>query len=386
MQGMTGTAQRDASWSERSATLAIFLALGLGVGAWAAAIPSLKSGLGLDAADLSLALLALAVASVVATILTGVVAPRFGTGRSTGLAACATVVAFALPALAQTLLQLVACATAIGFACGALDIAVNGHASDIERRWRTPIMSSFHAAFSLGGLFGASLGGLLAYAGSGVAGQLWVPVGFAAVLAAVATPALGAGARGGAKAGSGFALPERRALIICGIAMFCFLIEGAMADWSAVYLATVAGASTSVAAAGYAAFSVAMAGGRLVGDGVVRALGPGRVMVYGGLIATAGVALALVWPQPVLASIGFAMVGIGASNIVPVVFSAAGRYGSSPSAGVSMVATFGYAGFLGGPPLIGAVATWAGLRVALSLLLVASLLVILGALRVKDSA
>jgi MFS family permease len=137
------------------------------------------------------------------------------------------------------------------------------------------------------------------------------------------------------------------------------------------------------AASGYAAFSIAMAGGRLVGDGVVRALGPKKVVLLGGLIAALGMALAVAVPEPLMAAIGFALVGIGASNVVPVVFSAAGRFGSSPSAGVAMVATVGYAGFLGGPPVIGAVATMAGLRTALGLLLVVALLVALGSLSIE---
>jgi len=110
---------------------------------------------------------------------------------------------------------------------------------------------------------------------------------------------------------------------------------------------------------------------------------PKKVVLLGGLVAALGLALAVAVPEPLLASVGFALVGIGASNVVPVVFSAAGRFGSSPSAGVAMVATLGYAGFLGGPPLIGAVATMAGLRTALGLLLIAAVLVALGSLGIE---
>ncbi len=379
-------ANRDATWRERAATVAIFLALGLGVGAWAAALPSLKVALSLSDRDLSVALLGLSVGSVLSTIATGAIAPRFGTGRSTGIAAFAAVIAFALPALAGNLGQLVGCGVLIGLACGALDISVNGHASDIESRWNSPIMSSFHAAFSAGGLVGAALGGLLVSGGWGIEGQLWIPLAAAGLLVAGAIPWLGAGARNAETHGTGLAWPERAAMGLCAIALFCFLIEGAVADWSGVYLATVTGAGVGMAAAGYAAFSLAMVGGRLVGDGVVQALGPRRVVVYGGGLAAAGMALAILVPQPVPAALGFALVGIGAANIVPVVFSAAGRFGSSPSAGVAMVATFGYGGFLGGPPLIGAIATWAGLRAGLALLFLAAVCVALGGLSVEGRA
>jgi MFS family permease len=377
---------RRASWGERSATFAIFMALGLGVGAWAAAIPGLKAGLGLDAGDLSFALLALALASVLSTIATGVLAPRFGTGRSTGFAVAATIVAFALPALAQTLPQLILSAAAIGLACGALDIAVNAHASDIERRWGAPIMSSFHAAFSIGGLLGASVGGLLAWAQWGIEGQLWAPLLIATGIAAVATPALGQGMRATTGQGISLAWPERKALALCGIALLCFLLEGAMADWSAVYLATVTHALPWAAAAGYACFSIAMAFGRTIGDGVVKRLGARRTVFFGAIVSTLGMAIALIVPETVAAAAGFALVGLGASNIVPVVFSGASRFGSSPSAGVAMVATCGYAGFLGGPPLIGAIATGFGLQVALGVVLLAPLLTAVAAFSVEDGA
>ena len=379
-------AKRDATWRERAATVSVFLALGLGVGAWAAALPSLKLTLSLSDRDLSLALLGVSVGSVLSTIATGAIAPRFGTGRSTGVAALAAMMAFALPALAGSLGQLSACGFMIGVTCGALDIAVNGHASEIERRWNSPIMSSFHAAFSAGGLIGSALGGFLVSTGWGLHGQLWLPLAGAMLLVLVALPWLGTGARDTETHGTGLAWPERAAAGLCAIALFCFMIEGAVADWSGVYLSTVTGAGVGMAAAGYAAFSTTMVGGRLVGDWVVRALGPRRVVVYGGATAAVGMALAVLVPQPVPTAVGFALVGLGAANVVPVLFSAAGRFGSSPSAGVAMVATFGYAGFLGGPPLIGAVATWAGLRAGLALLFFASLSVALGGLRVEGRA
>ena len=126
-----------------------------------------------------------------------------------------------------------------------------------------------------------------------------------------------------------------------------------------------------------------MVTGRLVGDRVVRVLGAGRVVVAGGLVAAVGIALAILVPQPFPAAAGFALVGLGAANVIPVAFSAAGRFGSSPSAGVAMVATVGYAGFISGPPLIGAVATWVGLRGGLALLLVAAVLTALGGFSVE---
>jgi MFS family permease len=142
--------------------------------------------------------------------------------------------------------------------------------------------------------------------------------------------------------------------------------EGAMADWSAVYLATVAEASPPAAAAGYAVFSAAMVLGRVTGDRIVRALGPARVAMGGSVLAALGYALAAAAPG--LAIPGCALIGIGLSNIVPVLFSAAGRLAPSPATGIAMVATAGYAGFLLGPPVVGGVASLTGLRTAFVLL------------------
>jgi MFS family permease len=378
------TLERSALRPERWATFTVFLVLGIAIGTWAAAIPVLKQRLGLSAGDLSIVLLTLALASVFATVATGALAPRFGTGRSTGFAAGAVVVAFALPIFAGSFLQLTVCAAIIGLTVGALDIAMNAHASDIERRWRDPIMSSFHAAFSVGGLIGASLGGLLAGAPWGITGQIALPMLVALVAIVLATPRLGHGLRSEAGQGVALALPEWSALPLCAIALLCFLLEGAMADWSAVYLESVAGATASVSASGYAGFSVTMAVGRLFGDGVVRRLGPRLTVFSGGALAAIGLALALVLPQPLWGAVGFALVGLGASNAVPVAFSGASRYGASPAAGMAMVATCGYAGFLGGPPLIGLIATATSLKVALAVVLLAPLLTMMAAMCIAD--
>lgn len=376
MSAATTGEGRDASWAERSGTFVIFLTLGIGVGAWAAALPALKAKLDLSDQGLSLALFGLAIGSVLSTIAAGILAPRLGTGRATGIAAFAVVLALLLPPLAGSLGQFVALAFVLGMSTGALDVCMNGHAGDIEHRWGGPIMSSFHGAFSLGGLAGSALGGLLAASGWSAVGQLWVPVSIAAMLNLLALPALGRGqrSRGG---GLGLAWPTRATYGLCAIVLFCFVIEGAMADWSAVYLSSVAGSTVAVAATGYAAFSVAMAGGRFVGDRIVATLGPRRVVAAGGALALLGLGLAIAFPTPLAAGMGFAMVGLGLANVAPVVFSAAARTGTSPSAGISTVATVGYAGFLSGPPLIGGIASVAGLRFGIACLLLAAAVVAL---------
>ncbi|MBE7213133.1 MAG: MFS transporter [Gluconacetobacter diazotrophicus] len=293
--------------------------------------------------------------------------------------------ALALPALAPNLLVLVACALLFGAVSGFLDVSMNGHASEVERRWGAAIMSSFHGAFSLGGLTGATLGGLIATAGAGPVGQLATAGVLVGILAVASSFGLGAGSRSEPHE-AGLAWPERAAWALCAIALFCLMVEGAMADWTAVYLVTVVKVSAGAAASGYAAFSVAMTAGRLTGDAVVRKLGPRLVIAAGGAVAALGLVASVAVPSFVPATVGFALVGIGLANVAPTVFSAAGRFGKTPSAGMAMVVSLGYAGFISGPPLIGGIASVFSLRVALGFLAVIAAGVAVTGLQMRAAA
>lgn len=376
--------QRTAHWNERAATSAVFLVLGMGFGAWAAALPGIKADLGLGDREISLALLALAAASTVMTLSAGWITPRLGTGRATGLAAIAFAILASLPAWAGSLPLLVAFAALFGLANGLLDVSMNSHASDVERRWGAAIMSSFHGAFSLGGLVGAVIGGALLAMGLGPAGEMTVAGSLNLVLALLAFPALGRGVQPDAHE-AGLAWPGRAAWGLCAIAFCCLMLEGAVADWSAIYLTTVARLSEAAAASGYAAFSVAMMAGRFAGDVVVRHLGRRAVVVGGTALALAGIALSAAVPEGVAATLGFLLVGLGLSNVVPVVFSAAARTGRTAAAGIAAVASCGYVGFIGGPPLIGAVADATSLRAAFGCMILIALAAVIAGLRSRWS-
>lgn len=376
---------RTALWGERMSTLLVFTALGLAMGAWAVAVPAVKNTLHLTAAELSLVLLTIAVAALLATVAVGLLARHFASGPATAVAVVATVGTFALPGFVSTLPQMLVCGFALGLAAGSLEIAVNGHASDVERRWGSAIMSSFHAGFSIGGLAGASLAGFVAWTGGGLQGQLWVPLGVAAVLTIVAIPLLGPGIRKEpASSRAGLRRPSLALLLLGVVGLTSYLIEGSVTDWSAVYLETVTGAEPWLAGAGYAAFASSMAVGRLTGDAVVRRLGPARVLGFGGVLAVAGFGLVVLCPTPWLAAAGFALVGIGAANIVPIIYSAAARTSESPAAGIAFVSSLSFAGFLGGPPLIGALATWFGLKAGIAAMIPAALIVPLAAPRIAS--
>ena len=351
---------RDTSWAERCAVTTVFFGSGLGIGAWAASVPTFKDRFALSDGALSIALLAFAAGAVVSMPLAGLLAPRFGAARLIRLTALLFAATLLLPPLAWSLPSLVVAVFAMGAGQGSLDVAMNAYASGVEQRWKGPIMSSFHAAWSAGGLAGAALGAALA----GSSRAMVVAMVIATILIAGAWMAFRDGAPT-LSAGPRLMLPQRAALPLCVAALLCLLCEGAMVDWSAVYLRTVAEMPSGQAAVGYAAFAATMLIGRVTGDRVVRSLGRPQVVAMGGLLAAAGLALVIILPMPLTVTVGFALVGIGMSNIVPILFSAAGRLWTSPSLGVAMVATTGYAGFLLGPVIIGAIAQSAGLRIGM---------------------
>jgi hypothetical protein len=344
-------------WPQRLGTLSVFLANGLGIGAWAAAIPRVKADLALTDAGLSFALLAFAAGGIVAMPLTGLVAHRLRSGPASIVAGFAFAAAIAAIGFTRSLESLSAIACLAGMTSGVMDVAMNANASDVERRSGRPLMSSFHAAFSLGGASGAILGGWLGERGTAL--SLLGPALLSSLLVAIAVPFLMREGHG--FHGAGFAAPSRRLLPLAALTFVLMATEGSVGDWSGTYLAR-SGVAVGATAAGYAAFSLLMITGRLVGDGIVGAAGPRATIGLGALIAAAGLAISAAWPGLAGGVIGFGLVGAGLANVVPVLFSVAGRVGSSPAVGVASAATAGYAGLLIGPVVIGAIASAVGLR------------------------
>jgi Major Facilitator Superfamily len=363
-----GTVARP--WPQRLATLGVFLANGLGIGCWAAAIPRVRADLALSDATLSVALLAFAAGAIIAMPLMGLFAHRLRSGPASVIAGFGFAAALAALGFARSLETLSVATFVAGAMQGAMDIAMNANASDIERRWGRPIMSSFHAAFSFGGAAGALLGGWLG--GSGTVWGLVGPALLVLLLAAVAAPFLAGEGRGFGSAG--FAAPSRRLLPLAALAFISFGTEGAVGDWSGTYLAR-SGVSPGFAAAGYVAFSLLMIIGRIVGDGIVAAAGPRATVGLGALIAGTGLAISAASPGLAGGVLGFGLVGAGLANVVPVLFSVAGRTGSSSAVGIASAATSGYAGLLIGPVVIGAVASAADLRSAIVMLAGVALIV-----------
>ena len=360
----------------RLGTTAIFFANGFGIGSWAADIPQLKTMLVLSDAHLSLALLAMAAGAILSMPFAGLIADRFGgTSRALRCTSICFALVLILPGLASNLSILVGIALLLGAFNGLMDVPMNAHATIVERGWGAAIMSSFHAAWSCGGLAGACMAGLLIAGGTPTPWLFMIAGAIILAIVAAAGPQI-AMAEDAPTEGSTFAWPERRLIGLCCIALFGMLMEGAMTDWSAVYLTSVIDLSPALAAGGYAAYASAMLLGRFFGDYAVRMAGRTQIIMLGAGIAAAGTLLAVAFTSLFPAIAGFCLIGLGLSNMVPAVFSASAAMGSSPAVGISMAATIGYAGFLLGPPLIGTVASFAGLRIGFALLVMVLLVIV----------
>ena len=379
---MTAAVQ-PATFRPRLATTALFLGNGTGIGLWAASIPPIKLALGLNETQLGFALLAFAVGAILTMTVTGHVQARFGSARIAFLSSLAFALALPLPALMPNLGTLAIAILILGGCNGAMDVAMNGHGAVVERVRGRPIMSSLHAAFSLGCLIGVATGGFILHAGFGAVATLGAACGWALILVLAAGANLAVASGEAPEPAVGFALPSRAVLLVGALAFLCMFAEGAIADWAGVYLVSAAGASTAAATSGFSGFAFAMTIGRLLGDRIVHAFGAPRVVAAGAAVATVGLGIPLIYPNVPLAFIGYALAGIGIANIIPVLFSAGGRLTPGhPGIGVAMAATCGYAGFLVSPPLIGMLAGAIGLRIALIVLALALFLVALAARRV----
>jgi len=359
--------------SARAATYAIFFADGLGFGVWAGHIPVFKQEFHLGDAQLSVALFAVALGAIFAMPIVGQMLMRLGSRALTGL--CASLYAMMIAGLALVpSYPLFVLASALFGACkGSLDLSINAQAVGVESAYGRPIMSSFQAAWSVGGLAGAALAGAALHRGF-VTGQNLAATG--AFILAIAFPSVRYLIREkSARQVASLVWPDRALLSVAAITFLALFSEGTMADWSGVYLRTVIGVQASTAAFGYAAFSLAMAGGRFLGDRLLSALGPILLLRLSGLSAAAGLALALLIRTPEVAIVGFILVGFGLSSLVPILFGSAGRHRTGAGPGIAAVTTIGYFGFLVGPPLIGTLASFFGLPAALSLVIVFGLII-----------
>lgn len=353
----------------KTATKLIFLVCGLGVASWAPMVPYAKDRLGLHEGQLGILLLFLGVGALLMMPVSGIFINR--SGSRAVIMVSGLVMALILPALliVSSVPLMAICLLIFGAAVGSIDVAMNAHGVQVQNLYERPVMSSLHGLFSVGGLAGSLGIGFL------------VRLGLSPVYAAAAVSLLlilicitqyrhlfdfrkereiierynhvkDTGTRT-----KTFAWLSSSVLFLGILCFSAFLAEGAMLDWSAIFLRDVKGITPEFSGAGYAAFSIAMATMRLLGDGLVERFSNRTVVVGGSLIAASGLILSIVSPWMPLVLFGFILLGIGAANIVPIFFSDAGKLKNIPSTvSLPAVTTLGYAGQLAGPALLGFIA------------------------------
>ena len=357
---------------EQMSTRIAFFIAGFTLAAWAPLVPYAKARAGLDEATLGLLLLCLGAGSILAMPVAGILATRFGCRRV--LIGGTLLICLALPLLAtaSSMPLLVATLFVFGAGLGCVDSTVNLQAVIVERASGRNMMSGFHGLFSVGGIAGAA--GVSALLALGLS-PLWaIVVVIVLTLAALFKAAPHLLPYGSESSGPAFAVPHGVVLFIGLLCFTVFLAEGAMLDWSAVFLTTEKNIGEAYAGLGYAAFALTMTAGRLTGDTIVKRLGARRVIVVGGIFAAAGMALATLAPSWEVSLLGYALVGMGCSNIVPVLYTAVGKQTVMPEhIAVPAITTLGYAGILAGPAAIGFIAHASSLSMAF--LLIAAMLV-----------
>ncbi|MGW7404924.1 MFS transporter [Streptomyces sp. NPDC054833] len=363
--------------------LTVFFALdGFVFAGWVVRIPAIKEQTHASATGLGFALLGVSAGAVITMMLTGRLCRRYGNHPVTVACAVLLSLSVALPPLTHSAPALGAVLLVFGAAYGSINVAFNSAAVDLVTALKRPVMPSFHAAFSLGGMTGAGLGGLVAGSlsptrhlfGLTLVGLLVTAVAGRTLLREQAPvppdrprprppssnppPPQGDTPRRADRRTRGL-------VAVFGLIALCTAYgEGAMADWGALHLEQDLDASPGLAAVGYSCFALAMTVGRLTGTALLERLGRTRTVVVGGGTAAAGMLLGSLAPSVWAALIGFAVTGLGLANLFPVAVERAGAL-AGPS-GVAVASTLGYGGMLLGPPAIGFMADWFSLPTALT--------------------
>jgi len=355
----------------RLATSVMFFVNGMVLAIWATNIPGMKQALALTDSELGFALSAFAAGTMLTMYLAGVLVTRLGSRKTLLMGGLLVALSLPLCAMAESAVVLAATIFLLGVTNSILDVSMNTHGAVIEAKKGRPLMSSFHAVFSIGGLAGASTVATLLSDKLGVIQCLCIAGALMALATLVVARSLGnlqpeVTVEEGAAEQKCIAWPNRLLLCIAGLTFLALFIERTVIDWSSLYLTEVSHSSTNIAAFAFGAFSLAMAIGRLSGDFMIRRFGVNWVLTASGAVGALGLVLAMLIPQPVTSIVGFILVGIGLSNMTPLLYSQASRaYPGAPGLGLAMNGTLGYAGFLLAPPVIGFMSDSVGLKMAM---------------------
>ncbi|WP_421781764.1 MFS transporter [Kiloniella litopenaei] len=386
--------------SPRWAVTAMFILNGSLYGSWAARIPSIKQGFDLSPGDLGLLLLLMSGGAIAAFPVAGGLSDRFGSARVTLSCAMVCCLAVALVGYSPAVTMLCVAVVLFGAGLGAMDVAMNAWAAEVERDYGRSIMSSFHAFFSVGAGIGAGLGAIAAWDEISYGHQFFA---FAVMLSPLiwfsSLPQIwqrqkdqGVSQKDKAaqepetkKKGPRLALPRGALLVVALVAFSCAVGEGAMADWSAVFLTSVIKVGEGQAALGYTVFSITMVAMRFVGDRLIIRFGPVNILRFCGGAALIGSSITATASGLFMTYLGLALMGVGYSIVFPLVFSrAANSKQLSPGVAIASVATFSYGGLLLGPPLIGFIAEISSLRFAFGLFVLLALVVVIGSVAFRQ--
>jgi fucose permease len=354
------------------AIAAVFFVNGVTLASWISRIPTLTERLQLGPGQVGLALMALAAGALIAFPITGRLVDTRSSAFTVLFFGLIMVLSLPILVIAPHLLMLILALLLFGFGNGGMDVSMNAQGVQVERFVGRSIINSLHGCFSLGAFTGAAIGAgvaqlevpplvhFLGVSVVGIAGIWWI---HRWLIPDAKDP------RQSDRAAT-FAVPPRSLWLLGALALCTSVAEGAMADWSGLYLRDALGTSAGFAALGFAAFSVAMLVGRFTGDALVRRFGAPRLVRAGGVLAALGLSLALILNQPGVMLLGFAAVGLGLSIVYPLVFSAAGNHPTvTAGRAVASVATVGYTGFLAGPPILGWLAELTSLRLMMGVII-----------------
>jgi fucose permease len=357
--------------AQQMSTRCAFLITGLAMSAWAPLIPFVKTRLDIGESTLGLLILCFGIGSLIAMPITGLLVSRYGCRRVITTSLLLMCVSLVCLTIAPGILGMALNLLIFGMMLGGTDVAMNMQAVVVEKASGRSMMSGFHGFYSLGGIFGAVVMSALLWLGLSPFHSLLSLT--AVLLLMLAYSAKDLLPKNNDESNSGernpfFVLPRGKVLFLGSLCFIAFLAEGAVLDWSAVFLTTLRGIDPVYAGLGFACFSVAMTIGRFTGDKIVNFFGGTRVVLWGGLCAASGFLLVVFVPHSVAAFIGFTLVGVGASNIVPVLFTAAGNQDSMPMGlAISAVVSMGYAGLLAGPAMIGFIAEVSSLNISFAI-------------------
>lgn len=358
---------------QRIALSAIFFQSGLCFSSWASRIPDIKDTFHLDEAGLGLLLLVKPAGSFVGLPLAGWFVDKYGSHSSVAIAIICYCVSLVLLGASPTVPLLATSLFLFGLSANLTNVSVNTQALAIQQSYGRVVMASFHGLWSLAGFTGAALGALAIKLKMEVIVHFSIAAVIIILLLSVSYPFLNREKSASPSRKFSFKMPDK-SLVKLGVIAFCSLMcEGCMFDWSGVYFKQVIGAESAMVTTGFIAFMSMMAIGRLISDSFSNKWGTHAVLQVSGVLIFSGLILAVIWPSFLSGTIGFFLVGLGTSSVIPLTYSEVGKINTSRGMSIAMVATIGYFGFLLGPPLIGFIAEALNLRASFALVAVVGL-------------